>query len=585
MPALGAGMDVGRIVAWHVKPGDVVHRGDIVALVETDKANIDVEVFEDGVIEQLLVDEGTKVPVGTPLALIATSAAGAAAEPRDAATPELATAATPQDAAAGSPDVAAAATPQAAAAGLPDVATAAAPGDAALPSEPTVAGSGAAPQPLDAPVARPAAAAAPAEVPAAVAPPPSDDGPLDEHPFVLSPLVRRQASDAGVDLTRVRGSGPAGVITRHDVEAAAAERIAAPTAAAPPPATVAAGATTFDVAEPVAAASAVGAGADHAGPAGRPPVEPFPATTSSSPYARRLAADRHLDLGTMTGSGPAGAVIARDVPRAPSAPPAATSGPTATASTEAEPAAPPPQAAPAATAPASDRAAAQQTKDERALAMRLAIARAMERSNREIPHYYLGETVDVEASLRWLADLNAERPPTDRILPAVLVLKATALALQEYPDFNGYWIDDAFVPGEGIHLGVAINLRRGGLLAPAIRDADQRSLDELMAALKDLVARTRSAGLRGSELTDPTITVSNLGDTGVETIQGVITPPQVALVGAGRITERPWAVDGMLAVRRTIYISLAGDHRASDGHRGGRFLGAIAAHLTRAETL
>jgi pyruvate dehydrogenase E2 component (dihydrolipoamide acetyltransferase) len=106
-----------------------------------------------------------------------------------------------------------------------------------------------------------------------------------------------------------------------------------------------------------------------------------------------------------------------------------------------------------------------------------------------------------------------------------------------------------------------------------------------MEALKDLVQRTRSGGLRGSELTDPTITVSNLGDTGVETIQGVITPPQVALVGVGRITEQPVAIDGMLAVRRTMYVSLAGDHRASDGHRGGRFLAAIAANLTRAESL
>jgi hypothetical protein len=158
--------------------------------------------------------------------------------------------------------------------------------------------------------------------------------------------------------------------------------------------------------------------------------------------------------------------------------------------------------------------------------------------------------------------------------------EGTALALREYPDLNGYWIDDAFQPGEGIHLGVAINLRRGGLLAPAIRDADERSLDELMAALRDLVgsAPARRAP-KGSELTDPTITVSNLGDTGVETIQGVITPPQVALVGVGRITERPWAVDGLLAVRRTLYLSLAGDHRASDGHLGGRFLAAIAAHL------
>jgi pyruvate dehydrogenase E2 component (dihydrolipoamide acetyltransferase) len=269
--------------------------------------------------------------------------------------------------------------------------------------------------------------------------------------------------------------------------------------------------------------------------------------------------------------------------------------PTVPSPPEASAAPAPPSEEPAGTAPAGRRgadeekraakAARHREQATRSLAMRQAIARAMERANREIPHYHLGETVDVDATLTWLTECNADRPPSERILPAALVLKATALALGEYGDLNGYWIDDAFQPGDGIHLGVAINLRRGGLLAPAIRNADQLTLDELMAALRDLVARTRSAGLRGSELTDPTITVSNLGDTGVELIHGVITPPQVALVGVGRITERPWAVDGMLAVRRTLFLSLAGDHRASDGHRGGRFLAAIAANLARPETL
>lgn len=550
MPALGAGMDVGRIVAWHVEPGDLVHRGDIVALVETDKANIDVEVFEDGIVEELLVEAGVKVPVGTPLARIAASApetaptgatmaaapelATAAAGSEDAAVPEVATAAAASGDAVPEAATAAAAPEVATAAAAPEVATAASEGGSvkhdladAAASEPPAATSGA----LDRSGGTSAAGATPT------------GGPVDEHPFVTSPLVRRQAAEAGVDLTRLRGTGPAGVITRHDVEAAAA-----------------------DLGRTVAA----GVVGRATGPSVLPAAEPLVTATSSSPYARRLAAERGLDVGAIPGTGPGGAVVARDV-----------------LEVTAEPVPPQAERAPSQLAERAPSPAptAEPSKEERAIAMRLAIARAMERANRDIPHYYLGETVDVEASLRWLADRNADRPPTERILPAVLVLKATALALQEYPDFNGYWIDDAFVPGEGIHLGVAINLRRGGLLAPAIRDADQRSLDELMAALRDLVQRTRSAGLRGSELTDPTITVSNLGDTGVETIQGVITPPQVALVGVGRITERPWAVDGMLAVRRTTYLSLAGDHRASDGHRGGRFLGAIATHLTRAETL
>jgi pyruvate dehydrogenase E2 component (dihydrolipoamide acetyltransferase) len=439
MPALGAGMDLGRIVEWYVAPGDEVTRGSLIALVETDKANIDVEVFEDGIVEELLIEPGTKVPVGTPLARIASATNGAPAEP---------------------------------------------------PTAPPVAAT---------PAATPAAATP------LVAPP------CTPVPQVLSPLVRRQARDAGLDLARIHGSGPGGTITRHDVEVAA-QTPSAPAVPMPPP------------------VPALG---------GR-----------ASPYARRLATERGLDPGALRGTGPDGIVVARDVPAADATPPAEKPGP-----------------------------------DDRTVAMRQAIARAMALSNREIPHYYLGETVDLEPALGWLAEHNADRPPTARVLPAALVLKATALALVDHPEFNGYWVDDAFVPGQGIHLGVAINLRRGGLLAPAIRDADRLSLDTLMDALKDLVQRTRSGGLRGSELTDPTITVSNLGDTGVETILGVITPPQVALVGVGRITERPWASGGMLAARRTIAISLAGDHRASDGHRGGRFLGAIAANLARPETL
>jgi pyruvate dehydrogenase E2 component (dihydrolipoamide acetyltransferase) len=513
MPALGAGMDVGRIITWHVQAGDEVHRGDIVALVETDKANIDVEVFEDGVVEELLVAAGTKVPVGTPLARIG-SAAGAVPAEEPVAVEEPV---------------------------------------AAEERVPVGAGVGAA-------AATPAVASIPAAHP---------NGEVDEHPFVTSPLVRHQAEEAGVDLTRIHGSGPGGLITRHDVEVAAAELAAAPAADAP----VAVGSPTGD--EPVAgAASAPDVRSGASVPA---------ATSASSPYARRLASDRGLDLATVTGSGPGGAVLAEDV--------LAAAAPTAAAEvrTEPAPAATPPAATPAARdeaeAKRQAKAARQREQEERSLAMRQAIARAMERANREIPHYHLGETVDVDATLTWLTERNADRPPTERILPAALVLKATALGLREYPDLNGYWVDDAFQPGDGIHLGVAINLRRGGLLAPAIRDADQLTLDELMAALRDLVARTRSAGLRGSELTDPTITVSNLGDTGVELIHGVITPPQVALVGVGRITERPWAVDGMLAVRRTLFLSLAGDHRASDGHRGGRFLAAVAANLTRPETL
>ena len=153
------------------------------------------------------------------------------------------------------------------------------------------------------------------------------------------------------------------------------------------------------------------------------------------------------------------------------------------------------------------------------------------------------------------------------------------------PELNGFWEDGSFRPGAAVHVGWAIALRGGGLIAPAIRDADRRSLDELMAAMRDLVRRARGGGLRGSELTDPTITVTSLGERGAESVLPIIYPPQVAMVGFGRIVTRPWVVDGAIGPRPVVTVTLAGDHRASDGHRGGLLLAEIDRLLQEAETL
>jgi pyruvate dehydrogenase E2 component (dihydrolipoamide acetyltransferase) len=153
------------------------------------------------------------------------------------------------------------------------------------------------------------------------------------------------------------------------------------------------------------------------------------------------------------------------------------------------------------------------------------------------------------------------------------------------PELNGFWEDGQFRPGGGVHIGWAIALRGGGLVAPAIHDADHRSLDELMAAMRDLVLRARSAGLRSSELSDATITVTSLGDRGAEAVFPVIYPPQVAMIGVGRIVTRPWVVNGAIEPRPVVTITLAGDHRASDGHRGGLLLVEIDRVLQETETL
>ena len=155
----------------------------------------------------------------------------------------------------------------------------------------------------------------------------------------------------------------------------------------------------------------------------------------------------------------------------------------------------------------------------------------------------------------------------------------------QLPELNGFWEDAHFRPGDGVHVGWAIALRGGGLVAPAIRDADKRSLDELMAAMRDLVQRARSFGLRSSELSDPTVTVTSLGDRGAETVLPIIYPPQVAMIGIGRIVTRPWVVDGAIGPRPMVTMTLAGDHRASDGHRGGLLLAEINRLLQEPETL
>jgi pyruvate dehydrogenase E2 component (dihydrolipoamide acetyltransferase) len=217
--------------------------------------------------------------------------------------------------------------------------------------------------------------------------------------------------------------------------------------------------------------------------------------------------------------------------------------------------------------------------------MRDAIAAAMARSKREIPHYYLAEDVDVSPALAWLESANASRPPAERILFAALLVKATAMAAREVPEMNGFFRDGAHVPGGGVHVGVAISLRQGGLVAPALLDADKKSLAELMSGLRDLTNRARTGGLRSSEVSEPTITVTNLGEQGVSSVFGVIYPPQVALVGFGKPALRPWAKDGMLGVHTILTVTLSADHRVSDGHRGARFLSMIERLLGEPEKL
>lgn len=407
MPALGADMDEGTLNEWMVQPGDTVTRGQIVAVVETTKAAVEIECWHDGVIGELLVPIGQTVAVGTALATILEP--GEKAEPRPAAA------------------VAAAAT------------------EAETPrTEP-------------APVVTPVAAA---------------QAPVGHRQWV-SPVARRTAASLGVDLKGLTGTGPQGAITLQDVEHAAAT-------------------------------------AHHEAPKPPPPPKPAESTEPQS---------------------------------------------------------------------AAEKARA------RGAAMRASIAAAMSRSKREIPHYYLSHEVILDTALGWLTEQNAGLSITERMLPAVLQLKAVALAAQKFKEFNGFWNDDGFEPSAQVHVGVAISLRGGGLVAPAIHDVNEKKLDELMRDLTDLVGRARAGSLRSSEMSDPTITLTNLGDKGVDAVFGVIYPPQVAIVGFGKPAQRVVVVDGGIRVATTVRTSLAADHRASDGARGALFLAEINRLLQQPEEL
>jgi pyruvate dehydrogenase E2 component (dihydrolipoamide acetyltransferase) len=280
-------------------------------------------------------------------------------------------------------------------------------------------------------------------------------------------------------------------------------------------------------------------------------VEAAMARLRISPAARKRVLDLGIDPTRLTGTGPGGRITLEDVESAIAAP--AVSAPT--------------QAA------------------DRAQRMRDAIAATMARSKREIPHYYLATTIPVAKALAWLEARNKEGPVTERLLPGVLLIKATALALRQVPELNGFWRDGHAEQSQAIHVGVAISLRGGGLVAPALHDADKQSLDELMRALQDLTKRARAGSLKSSEMTDPTITITSLGERGVESVFGIIYPPQLALVGFGRVVLRPWVLDGRIVAQPVVTTTLAGDHRATDGHRGALLLEAIDRLLQEPEKL
>jgi pyruvate dehydrogenase E2 component (dihydrolipoamide acetyltransferase) len=334
--------------------------------------------------------------------------------------------------------------------------------------------------------------------------------------------------------TRVPVGTPIATI---DAEGEAVTQAPSPAPSPPPP----------EAEKPSAPSTAQNVQAPSAGAPASPTAQPTP-SVRAVPAAKRLAQELRIDLASIQGTGEGGAITKADVERA---------------------------------AAAAQGGGGVEAKADRGEAMRRAIAAAMTVSNREIPHYYLSDSVDMTNALARLAELNAEKPLAERILSNVLVIRAVAIAAREFPELNGFWHEGRFEAAPQVNLGVAISLRQGGLVTPAIHKADELSLAELMANLRDIITRVRSGSgsLRSSEVTETTLTLTNLGDLGVESVYGVIYPPQVALVGAGSIVDRPWAIDGRIEIRKVCQLTLAADHRASDGLRGAKFLSAVKRRL------
>jgi len=215
--------------------------------------------------------------------------------------------------------------------------------------------------------------------------------------------------------------------------------------------------------------------------------------------------------------------------------------------------------------------------------MRAAIARRMSASQREVPHFYVSaeiETARVEASLAALSESSGRRVSMTSAL-----VRACALALAQHPEMNAVWGDDGLVVASEINIAVAVALD-DGLIAPALLDCGELELAEVAARLGDLIGRTRAGKLRLPELNDATFTLSNLGMFDVSAFAALVTPPQVAILAAGRsITRVLPAGDGGVTTGRVMDVTLSADHRAVDGADAARFLGSLKQLLETPETL
>ena len=385
MPSLGADMEAGTLIEWRKKPGDTVKRGDIIAEVETQKGLIEIEVFDEGIIGELLIKEGAKIPVGTVMALINPS--GTELKKKEITPEQTAIAIQPTE-------------------------------------EKTIEK--------------------------------VKEEKSEARTIKASPLAKRMAAENIIDLSQIQGTGEEGAITKEDVENAIAQK-------------------------------------------------------------EKIANSEEKNI---------------------------------------------PQVQ----------------------AIRSAVAAAMSKSNREIPHYYLEKRIDMTKALAWLGETNHKLPIQKRLLPAALLIKSVAQSLVDFPNLNASW-DNGLQLKKEINIGFVVSLRGGGIIIPTIHNANLKNTSEIMEALNDIIPRARAMKLRSSDLSDSTITITSLGEGGADVVFGVIYPPQVAIIGFGGSSQQAVVENGMLGIRHVFTVTLAGDHRATDGLTGSDFLVTLNKHLQNPESL
>jgi pyruvate dehydrogenase E2 component (dihydrolipoamide acetyltransferase) len=427
MEALSPTMEEGQIVRWLKSEGDSVVNGDILAEIETDKATMELVARGDGILRAVLLQEGGTAPVGDVIAVIAAEdedigdlAGGAGSDLTEAPTQ--------------------------------------APGPAQPASEAPSAPSG------------PPAAAGPApETAAEAAAPPTDH----QERVKASPLARRLAEEAGIDLTTVSGSGPLGRVVKKDVEAA---------------------------------------------------------KTAPTPSAGPVASD----------------------------------------------AAPQPRPAPQ---PWSDAGAAEGYDEMKVSQMRKTIARRLTESLSPVPHFFLTIEVDMARVLDARKQLNnlVERDG-DKISVNDFVLRATGSALARHPECNAAWHDTAIRRYHHVHIGVAVAVE-DGLITPVVKHADRKGLVQISREVREMAGRAREKRLKPEEYTGSTFSVSNLGMFGIREFTAIINPPEAGILAIGGVEEIPVAVGGEVVIRPRMRITMSCDHRVIDGAQGSRFLASLKGML------